>query len=260
MPSSQSNQMKPERFELSLPCPEDILPDVISLVGYPSSKELSDDIRVEIERAVDQCLAKVTPACLYKTTPLLRLEKDLLVGRDVEVRSVRWVHLMKRLSEPEVICCFVVTTGQALEKAINEAQSESLFHAYLLDAAGSVVIERLTDQVERHVSGLLGAKGYQTTARFSPGYCDWDLSEGQEALFRFLQPESVGVQRTSAGMMIPQKSISAALVGAREVSLRSPCPFCSKGDCPYRRADPESRGQGSGVGGQAPTGNAKMGQ
>ena len=229
--------MKPERFDLCLPCPEDILPDVISLVGYPSSKELGDDIRGEIERAVDQCLAKVAPACLYKTTPFVRLEKDLLVGRDVEIRSTRLAHLVKRLREPEVICWFVVTTGQALEKAINETQSESLFHAYLLDAAGSVVTERLTDQLDRHVSGLLGAEGYQTTGRFSPGYCDWDLSEGQEALFRFLEPESVGVQRTSAGMMIPQKSISAALVGAREVSLRYPCPFCAKGDCPYRREE-----------------------
>jgi hypothetical protein len=229
--------MKPERFDLSLPSPEDILPDVISLVGYPASKELSDDIREEIERAVDQCLAKVAPACLYKTTPFVRLEKGLLVGRDMEIRSVRLAHLAKRLSEPEVICCFVVTTGQALEKAINESQGESLFHAYLLDAAGSVVTERLTDQLDQHVSGLLGEEGYQTTGRFSPGYCDWDVSEGQEALFRFLEPESVGVRRTSAGMMIPQKSISAALVGAREVTLRFPCPFCSKGDCSFRREE-----------------------
>jgi hypothetical protein len=235
--------MKPERFDLSLPSPEDIMPDVIHLVGYPSSKELKKDIRGEIEKAVDRCLVKARPASLYKITHFLRLEEDLLVGRDVEIRSVRWVRLMKRLQEPEVICCFVVTTGQKLEEAINETQRESLFDAYLLDSAGSVVTEKLTDQLEQHISGLLGAKGCQTTARLSPGYCDWELREGQEALFQFLQPESVGVTRTSAGMMIPQKSISAALVGAREVPLRSPCPFCSKGDCRYRRADMEGRDQ-----------------
>jgi hypothetical protein len=229
--------MKREQFDLTLPCPEDILPDVISLVGYPSSRELGDDIRQEIERTVDHCLTTVTPACLYKTTPFLRLEKGLLVGRDVEIRSIKLAHLAKSLSGPEVICCFVVTTGQALEEAINEMQRDSLFHAYLLDAAGSVVIERLTDQLDQHVSEVLGEEGYQTTGRFSPGYCDWDLSDGQEQLFRFLEPESLGVQRTSAGMMIPQKSISAALVGAREISLRYPCPFCAKGDCPYRRED-----------------------
>ncbi len=243
--------MKSERLDLSLPCPEDILPDVIRLVGYPSTRELGDEIRGEIERSVDRCLAKARPACLYKTTAFLRMEGDRLLGRGVEIRSKRWVHLMKRLQEPEVICCFVVTTGRELEEAINETQRDSLFHAYLLDSAGSVVTERLTDQVEHHVSELLGAEGYQTTARFSPGYCDWELSEGQEALFRFLEPEAVGVNRTSAGMMIPQKSISAALVGARQVPLRSPCPFCSKGECPYRRAATEIRGQGSGVRDQA---------
>ena len=227
--------MKHEGFDLSLPSAESILPAVIRQLGYPSSKELTGDIRGEIEKAVDEGLKRIRPASLSKTTPLLRLEKDLLVGRDVKIRSVRWVRLMKRVKEPEVICCFVVTTGQALEEAISRAQGESLFHAYLLDAVGSVVTEGLTDQMERHVSGWLGAEGYQTTARFSPGYCDWELREGQEALFGFLRPESVGVTRTSAGMMIPQKSISAALVGAREVPLRNPCPFCSKGDCTYRR-------------------------
>jgi hypothetical protein len=44
--------------------------------------------------------------------------------------------------------------------------------------------------------------------------------------------------------MIPQKSISAVLVAAREVGLRSPCRFCSKEECPYRRDEPEIRGQG----------------
>jgi cobalamin-dependent methionine synthase I len=156
---------------------------------------------------------------------------------------MRWAHLVKSLKDPEMICGFVVTSGQALEDAISRRQEESLFHAYLLDAVGSVVTERLTDQLDQHVSGLLGARGYETTARFSPGYCDWELQGGQKAMFRFLQPESVGVNITSAGMMIPQKSISAVLVGAREVSLRSPCSFCAKGDCPYRReelSDPEA--------------------
>ena len=234
--------MKHDKFDLSLPSAEDILPDVIRQLGYPLSRELNDDIRGEVERAVDEGLKRTKPACLYKMTPLLRQEKGLLVGRDVEIRSPRWARLVKSLKEPEVICCFVVTTGQALEEAINEKQDESLFHAYLLDSVGSVVTERLTDQLEQHVSALLGREGYQTTARFSPGYCDWELGEGQKALFHFLQPESVGVTQTSAGMMIPQKSISAVLVGAREVSLRSPCPFCSKEDCDYRRAE----GKGSG--------------
>jgi hypothetical protein len=233
--------VEPGRFDLSLPSPEELLPDVIRLLGYPSSRALGEEVRVEIRSAIDQCLDKTRPAYRHRVTPFVGLEEDVLVGGDVQIRSRRWVRLMKRLREPEVIACFVVTTGQELEEAINENQRESLFHAYLLDAAGSVVIERLTDQLEQHTARLLGAEGYQTTARFSPGYCDWELSEGQESLFRLLEPESVGVRRTKAGMMIPQKSISAALVGAREVSSRSPCPFCSKGDCPYRRADREYR-------------------
>lgn len=229
--------MNADEFALSLPLGEEILPAVIQQVGYPSPKELTDEIRSEIERAVEQGLNKARPACLHKITPLVRLDKGLIAGRDVQIRSVRWAQLAKSLAEPEVLCCFVVTCGQELEEAINEAQKGSLFHAYLLDSVGSVLAERLTDQLEQYVSALLGTKGYQTTARFSPGYCDWELHEGQETLFRFLKPESIGVTRTSAGMMIPQKSISAVLIGARGVPLRSPCRFCPKDECPYRRED-----------------------
>jgi hypothetical protein len=238
--------MKPEQFDPSLTSAGDILQDVIRQVGYPSPADLGDDIRKELERATDRCLELVRPACRYDITPILRLEKGLLVARDVGIRSTRWVRLTKRLREPEVICCFVVTTGQELERAIHEGQRDSLFHAYLLDSAGSVITERLADQVERHIADRLAAEGYQATARFSPGYCDWDLREGQEALFRFLKPESIGVRRTSGGMMVPRKTISAALVGARQVGLRSPCPFCPKGDCPYRRADAEPYEGGAG--------------
>jgi Vitamin B12 dependent methionine synthase, activation domain len=244
--------MNRDEFALSLPFAEEILPAVIQQIGYPSPKELTDEIRTEIERAVEQGLSKSRPACLYKITPLVRLDKGLIAGRDVEIRSVRWAHLVKSLGEPEVLCCFVVTSGPELEEAINEAQKGSLFHAYLLDSVGSVLTEGLADQLEQHVSALLGTKGYRTTVRFSPGYCDWELREGQDALFRFLKPESVGVTRTSAGMMIPQKSISAVLVGARRVPLRSPCRFCPKDDCPYRRQDRDAAPCGPTAGNRFP--------
>lgn len=243
--------MMAERLALSLPSTEDILLDVIFQLGYPSGEMLKEDIRDEIERAVREGLNKARPACLYRFTPFVRLEKGLVLGRDVEVRSVRLARLVRGLKDPEIVCGFVVTSGQPLEEAINQKQEESLFHAYLLDAVGSVVTERLADQLDQRLSELLGSKGYETTARFSPGYCDWELQEGQEAMFRFLRPESVGVNRTSSGMMIPRKSISAVLVGAREVSFTSPCPFCAKGECPYRRE--AFRDQGSGVRGQDPT-------
>jgi len=48
-------------------------------------------------------------------------------------------------------------------------------------------------------------------------------------------PERVGVTCTASGMMVPRKSISACMLGAREVPNRYPCVFCARSGCTYRR-------------------------
>jgi cobalamin-dependent methionine synthase I len=134
-----------------------------------------------------------------------------------------------------VICRFVVTLGKELDEQIRQTQEASMFSAYLLDAVGSVLAECLADQMESSLAGILRGEGLQATGRFSPGYCDWEIRDGQAAIFGGLQPETIGVTCTSSGMMFPRKSISACMLGAAEVVQRYPCGFCSRGGCEYRR-------------------------
>ena len=107
----------------------------------------------------------------------------------------------------------------------------------LLDAVGSVLVEWMADRLESHIAGILLDQGLQATGRFSPGYCDWEIQDGQKEIFRCLTPETLGVECTSSGMMVPRKSISACMLGAQEVANRYPCVFCARSDCEYRRED-----------------------
>jgi hypothetical protein len=220
--------------ELSIPDQEVVAPKVLRRLGHPPPLARDDRILLELQRVLEQARPQICPRSLYRMTPLLSWESGVLAGRDIRIRSAKWAALMGRLVKPEILCCFVVTLGVGLDRMINHVQSDSLFRAYILDAFGAVVAEHLAEQMEQRLSELLGNQGYEITARLSPGYCDWELREGQEALFRFLQPEVVGVHRTRAGTMTPRKSVSAALVGARATPVKSPCLSCSAADCPYR--------------------------
>lgn len=237
--------MNSNDFRFIPPHKSDLLPKVINQLGYPPFKEVDRDILREVERMILLGREKITPGFLYKTCPLLGWGEGVLKGQDVRIRSKKWSKLVARLGEPGLLCCFVVTLGEEVDASIGRMQEDSLFQAYLLDAVGSVLAEQMAGQVEAYLSEVLLGEGYQSTARFSPGYCDWETGEGQKELFRFLQPEPIGVRCTSSGMMIPQKSISACLVGAREVFSKTPCGPCSRKECPYRREDTPHPRKGS---------------
>jgi hypothetical protein len=227
-------------LELPVPDFERVAPDVLRQLGHPPTQRADDRIWIEVQQVFAQHREQIQPKALYKTTTLLSWKGGVLIGRDIRVRSKKWAELAERLVKPGLLCVFLVTLGQVLDGVIHDLQRSSLLRAYTLDAIGSVVAEHMAEEMEQRLVGLLGDQGHQLTARLSPGYCDWGLREGQEEIFRFLQPETVGVEHTSAGTMIPRKSVSATLVAAQGVGVKSPCSACSRSDCPYRRGEDTS--------------------
>ena len=237
--------MKDPAFQFFKPSGSDLLPGVIRQAGYPSPDVVGDEVLAEIRRNIRVARDRVQGDGRYRIQPLTGCRPGLLWGSDLRVRSARWAHLAERLPEPRMLCSLVVTLGDELDREIARAQEASLFTAFLLDAAGSVLAEQLADQMEAHIAGVLADRGLQATGRFSPGYCDWEIRRGQEAIFGSLRPEGMGVTSSVSGMMTPRKSISACMLGAGEVVHRYPCVFCPRSDCEYRREPgaPEERAQ-----------------
>lgn len=228
--------MKGMTFQFSIPPWEDLVPAVAGQLGYASTGQAGRDIFEEMKRQIRIGREAVRPGYRSRMCSLVRWNDEILAGGDLCIKSARWARLMHRLVDPRVLCCFVVTLGEELDKIIARTQTESMLQAYLLDAVGAVLAEKMADQMEKYLSMILAGEGVETTARFSPGYCDWEVGEGQEQLFAFLEPERVGITCTRSGMMIPLKTVSACLVGARKVPLKTPCGLCSRSDCVYRRA------------------------
>jgi hypothetical protein len=104
-------------------------------------------------------------------------------------------------------------------------------------AVGQAVCAAWLDQLAaEYVEGLELEEGEYLTPPFSPGYGDWDLSHQQEILDLLDAPRRMGLTLTQAGMLVPEKSITA-LVGVsdrQEESCGQKCMRCKKTDCPFR--------------------------
>jgi hypothetical protein len=109
----------------------------------------------------------------------------------------------------------------------------------MLDAVASAAADRLADLL----AGRFAAAGHSTNVRvlpYSPGYCGWHVS-GQRALFRYLQPEEIGIRLNASCLMQPLKSVSAVLVGgAPDIHKFRPtysfCDACQDKHCRGRMA------------------------
>ncbi len=114
-----------------------------------------------------------------------------------------------------------------------------LAEAYLLDAMGSVMVENLVEQFQSHMGEHYQAQDKLVTLRFSPGYCDWPVTE-QKKLFKLLDFKKIGVELSDSCLMQPRKSISGVFglypcPDGKDRSAYNPCLECNKFDCPNRR-------------------------
>jgi hypothetical protein len=137
----------------------------------------------------------------------------------------------------ERLALFACTVGARLTDDIRlRFERHDYALAYVLDAAASAGAERLADlvqddywtEVRNQKSSADYADGVPESAksvksvdgfalRYSPGYCGWNVS-GQRKLFRFLQPEDIGITLRDSFLMEPLKSISGVFVlGPKEL-------------------------------------------
>ncbi|MFC2001247.1 vitamin B12 dependent-methionine synthase activation domain-containing protein [Chloroflexota bacterium] len=140
------------------------------------------------------------------------------------------------LEKAHKVAVFVLTIGNYLEDtATRLAQDGLVLQSAVLDAIGSEAAERLADSVEGQISEVAHNQELAVSRRFSPGYCDWNISQ-QKMVFQAMKGDHAGVILTDSCLMIPRKSISGIIgIGPSEVENYNPCKTCDKHDCLGRR-------------------------
>jgi len=187
-----------------------------------------------IDSQLEESNVLVEPQVCYTIKTIKDVNGSTLSVGDLVFTSRRISPMFSGCTQAAI---FVATVGKRLEKKVARLMKTGLtLEALVVDSLGSVAVEKVADWFESEVRGIAAAKGNKAGRRYSPGYCDWDITQ-QKELFRFLDGESIGVNLTGTCLMTPRKSISGIIGIGESCITSSACHFCNKKDCPTRREE-----------------------
>jgi hypothetical protein len=205
-------------------------------IGCSDEYEPSARITSLVDDYIENYQDFLAPAYTYVIRDILSVEKGRVTFEGpVTIKSRVIAELLRRCQR---VAVFVLTIGHHLEDMVAYlAENNLVLQATVLDAIGSGVTEKLASYVGERVENVASAEGMVTSWRFSPGYCDWDISQ-QQKVFRALGSDTAGIRLTDSQLMVPRKSISGIIgIGLpnQEIENYNPCLTCKKKECPGRR-------------------------
>jgi hypothetical protein len=144
--------------------------------------------------------------------------------------------VFQMLKKSENLCFFLCTAGKGMtEWSRNLFKDGDFLKGYLVDMAGSLIVDLATDKLSEIIEMETAGKGLSFSNRYSPGYCEWDVSE-QQKLFSFFPDNSCGVSLSSSSLMIPEKSISGMIGAGKNIKkIAYTCSLCEMKDCIYSK-------------------------
>ena len=140
-----------------------------------------------------------------------------------------------QIKKSEKIAVFVCTIGSAMELWSKELFSQgNPMLGYIVDSVASAAVESTADYIHNQIGGSLQEDSLKITNRYSPGYCNWSVSD-QHLLFSLLPKNFCGISLTESSLMLPIKSISGIIgIGKNVKMMKYICDKCGVEDCTYR--------------------------
>ncbi len=209
---------------------------VCRYIGYEDGQLLSARISSLIDDYAEHANGLINPSYSYVIRDVEWARGSIaFVEGSIIFKSRIIAKLLERCSQ---VAIFLVTIGKYLEEtSFHLAKDGRVLQATVLDAIGSVAVEKVAGFVQARIREIVKAEGQVTSRRFSPGYCDWNIGQ-QQMLFYALIGNAIGIRLTGECLMIPQKSISGIIgIGPSDANVEDydPCKTCRKKDCPGRR-------------------------
>lgn len=209
---------------------------IFNRIGYDDNYEPSARITALVDDYIDNYHDLLSASYSYKIRNIVSVDGNCIdLGDSIVLKSRILAGLLEKCHRVTVFAC---TIGNYLEDLVAHLSDNGLIvQATVLDAIGSGTAEKLAATVEDKVRAKAADEGMVISRRFSPGYCDWKVSQ-QRMLFRALGEDTAGVKLNKNMLMLPQKSVSGIIgigLPGREIEQYNPCLTCSKKDCPGRR-------------------------
>jgi hypothetical protein len=204
------------------------------VLGNATAEEndLVDGILEEIFSEAEQHCSIVGGYQIHEDITLNKKDYTLNIdGKNFEVNKRIGVFLR----DLDKIAVFLCTAGEGLSSWSAREMQENILKGYIIDILGSEIVEAAMDKIQKQLSSEIEDSGLKITNRYSPGYCNWHLSE-QHKLFSLVPDNFCGVQLTDSALMQPIKSISGIIgIGKKAKYHNYMCNLCDLDNCIYRR-------------------------
>lgn len=204
------------------------------LLGGQKRDRLPKSILKKVQTAREKLNRLMKPSLHYRIVKPSSMDKALVqLDESVEFTSAK---LAKTMKNAEKIVCFVGTIGTEVEDEINRLLGkQKLADAYILDAMASVAVENMIDRFQHLMENRFTAEDRTVTLRFSPGYCDWPVTQ-QKKLFNIFDPKQLDVELLDSCLMKPRKSVSGVFgITPDRSESYNPCQDCPTRSCESRR-------------------------
>ena len=148
--------------------------------------------------------------------------------------------ITKQLKNCASLAVYVSTAGHGMERWSSQLMAEGdMMQGFVVDAIASDLVEQTSVWLEKKIAESVKPNGWSLTNRYSPGYCDWSVSD-QHNLFSLLPSGFCGIRLTPSALMVPIKSLSGVIGVGRGVKRGAyQCSICDMKDCYRRREEPE---------------------
>ncbi len=212
--------------------------ELARLLGGDEFGNISRSTRLKIKKMEAVFEKLVNPSLHIQNTEINSVEKGTVhLEEGPELKSLK---LSKTLKNCKEIICYIATLGGGIEGEIKRLMDEKhLAEAYILDAIASVAAENMVTTFHQRMKGVYKNQSKQVTLCFSPGYCDWPITD-QKKLFGIFDSNELEVELTDSCFMQPRKSISGVF-GITPPDPNPgkqsyyPCLECDRHSCSARR-------------------------
>jgi hypothetical protein len=139
-----------------------------------------------------------------------------------------------QLKDATSAALFICTAGDVISKHANKIILEGdPMLGYIFDVIGSVCVEKSIDKIQEELAKEQKQKNLNISDRYSPGYCEWSVSE-QQFLFQLMPENFCGVSLSDSSLMNPIKSVSGIIgIGSKLQQKGYQCLWCTDKNCIY---------------------------
>lgn len=189
-----------------------------------------------IDQLIMECkqLAEPVGWVHWYKNPLIDVVNQCIYVEGAKFATAKTVSGM--LKKTELLAVFAVTIGQGVEQFSKAAFAEgNALEGLIVDLIGSELAEACADCLQAEIEKSAAALSLQCSMRFSPGYCNWPVSD-QPKLFALFEEGSCSIRLNDSSLMSPVKSVSGFIgAGSKMKKVKYKCSLCNDEHCIMRR-------------------------